>query len=96
MLAAGGERAAPARRPQIPGYQVAGKTGTARKPPYEHRPYQYIASFAGFAPAGRSPAGGDRGARRAAAAAIYGADVAAPVFQQIMQYALTYERVPTS
>ena len=27
---------------------------------------------------------------------IFGADAAAPVFQQIMQFALTYERVPTS
>ncbi|MGH9027689.1 MAG: peptidoglycan D,D-transpeptidase FtsI family protein, partial [Acidimicrobiia bacterium] len=36
---------------QIPGYPVAGKTGTARKPPYDEPPYRYVASFAGFAPA---------------------------------------------
>jgi cell division protein FtsI/penicillin-binding protein 2 len=35
----------------IPGYATAGKTGTARKPPYETPPYKYVASFAGFAPA---------------------------------------------
>ena len=40
----------------IDGYRVAGKTGTARKPPYDKPPYQYIASFAGFAPAERRPA----------------------------------------
>ena len=34
-----------------PGLPVAGKTGTARKPPYEHPPYRYVASFVGFAPA---------------------------------------------
>ena len=35
----------------VPGYTVAGKTGTARKPPYDQPPYQYVASFVGFAPA---------------------------------------------
>jgi cell division protein FtsI (penicillin-binding protein 3) len=78
---------------QIPGYPVAGKTGTARKAPYDAN--QYNASFAGFAPAGDprlaaivvmdSPQG-----------SIFGADAAAPVFQEIMRFALMYERVPTS
>ena len=78
---------------QILGYPVAGKTGTAAKAPYDTG--EYNASFAGFAPAGDpklaaivvmdSPQG-----------SIYGADAAAPVFQQIMQFALSYERVPTS
>ena len=78
---------------QIPGYPVAGKTGTARKAPYDTG--EYNASFAGFAPADNprlaaivvvdSPEG-----------SIFGADAAAPVFQQIMRFALTYERVPTS
>jgi cell division protein FtsI (penicillin-binding protein 3) len=78
---------------QIPGYPVAGKTGTARKAPYTTG--EYNASFAGFAPANNpklaaivvmdSPQG-----------SIYGADAAAPVFQQIMRFALTYERVPPS
>jgi cell division protein FtsI (penicillin-binding protein 3) len=80
---------------QIPGYLVAGKTGTARKPPYAHPPYSYVASFAGFAPAD---------APRLAAVVvidapqgqIFGGDVAAPTFAQIMQYALTVERVPAS
>ena len=79
---------------QIPGYLVAGKTGTARKPPY--RAGQYVASFAGFAPADAprlaavvvldEPQGGS----------VFGGDVAAPVFARIMQYALTVERVPAS
>ncbi len=78
---------------QIPGYPVAGKTGTARKAPYDTG--EYNASFAGFAPAGNP--------RLAAIvvvdnpeASIYGADAAAPVFQQIMRFALAYERVPTT
>jgi cell division protein FtsI (penicillin-binding protein 3) len=77
----------------IRGYAVAGKTGTSRKAPYDSG--EYNASFAGFAPADNprlaaivvmdSPQG-----------SIYGADAAAPVFQQIMQFALGYERVPAS
>ena len=82
-------------RAQIANYLVAGKTGTARKPPYTHPPYNYVADFAGFAPADNP--------RLAAIVvldepqgAVFGGDVAAPVFARIMQYALTVERVPAS
>jgi cell division protein FtsI/penicillin-binding protein 2 len=81
------------QKAHIDGYPVAGKTGTAAKAPYDTG--EYNASFAGFAPAGDprlaaivvmdSPQG-----------SIFGADAAAPVFQEIMRFALTYERVPTS
>jgi cell division protein FtsI/penicillin-binding protein 2 len=78
---------------QVTGYRVAGKTGTARKPPYEHPPYRYVASFVGFAPAN---------APRIAAIVVldepagnyFGGTVAAPAFAQIMQQALGAERVP--
>ena len=70
----------------IPGYTVAGKTGTARKPPYLP-PYLHVASFGGFAPA-ESP-------RLAAVVVldepkgdVHGGAVAAPVFSTIMQAAL--------
>ncbi|NIV32761.1 MAG: penicillin-binding protein 2, partial [Anaerolineae bacterium] len=37
---------------QVPGYRVAGKTGTAQVPtPYGYHPSHTIASFVGFAPA---------------------------------------------
>ena len=78
---------------QIPGYQVAGKTGTARKAPYDTG--ETYASFAGFAPAG-DPKLAAIVVMDAPKGSQYGADAAAPVFQQIMQFALTYERVPTS
>jgi cell division protein FtsI (penicillin-binding protein 3) len=78
---------------QVTGYRVAGKTGTARKPPYEHPPYKYVASFVGYAPA-NSP-------RLAAIVVLdeptgnyFGGGVAAPAFAQIMQQALGAERVP--
>ncbi len=74
----------------VPGYTVAGKTGTARKQPYDQ--HKYMASFAGFAPA-ESP-------RLAAIVVldepqgqIYGGAVSAPVFSEIMQDALRLERV---
>jgi len=80
---------------QVPGYTVAGKTGTARKPPYDHPPYRYVASFVGFAPA--------ENARLAAivvmdepAKQFFASTVAAPVFSRIMQHALAVERVTGS
>ncbi len=80
---------------QIPGYVVAGKTGTARKPPYTHPPYNYVADFAGFAPAG-APRLAAIVVLDAPKGQIYGGDVAAPVFSRIMQYALTVLHVPAS
>ncbi len=81
-------------RAAVPGYTVAGKTGTARKPPYERPPYKYVVSFAGFAPVA-SP--------RLAAIVVLdeaglhsGGSAAAPVFSRIMQHALAVERVPGS
>jgi cell division protein FtsI/penicillin-binding protein 2 len=78
---------------QIPGYPVAGKTGTARKAPYDTD--ETNASFAGFAPAD-NPRLAAIVVMDAPQGSPYGADAAAPVFQQIMRFALTYERVPTS
>jgi stage V sporulation protein D (sporulation-specific penicillin-binding protein) len=78
----------------VPGYTVGGKTGTARKPPYERPPYKYVVSFAGFAPV-ESP--------RLAAIVVLdeaglhsGGSAAAPVFSRVMQHALAVERVPGS
>jgi cell division protein FtsI/penicillin-binding protein 2 len=74
---------------QIPGYEVAGKTGTAQKPlPGGGYGSSYVASFAGFAPAKRpslvaivvldnpSP--------------IWGGSTAAPTFKTIMEFALRH------
>jgi cell division protein FtsI/penicillin-binding protein 2 len=79
----------------IPGYQVAGKTGTAQKPD-GHGGYasgRYVASFVGIVPASRprfvtlvvvdEPRGG-----------IFGGVVAAPAFQEIARFDLQYLEVP--
>jgi cell division protein FtsI (penicillin-binding protein 3) len=72
---------------QIPGYQVAGKTGTAKKID-EQGNYidRYVASFIGFLPASRP---------RIVVAAIidepdtiYGGIAAAPLFQHVARYAI--------
>lgn len=80
---------------QIPGYKVAGKTGTAAKPEPTggYSDTRYVASFVGFVPASRprlvvlvtvdEPKG-----------AIWGGVVAAPVFAEIAQFALQYLDIP--
>lgn len=92
VLSAGGT----ASEAAIPGYTLAGKTGTAQKPdPINggYSKFKYVASFIGFAPAEKprlevavmvdEPQG-----------AIFGGVVAAPAFQKILQFALPYLRVP--
>lgn len=76
----------------IPGYSLAGKTGTANKVDRatgEYSNTRYIGSFVGFAPAKRpkllvtvmvdEPRG-----------EIFGSEVAAPAFREIMRFALPY------
>jgi len=79
----------------IPGYQVAGKTGTAAKADESggYSDTRYVASFVGFVPAGKprlvilvtvdEPQGD-----------IFGGKVAAPVFQNIAKFDLQYLGVP--
>jgi cell division protein FtsI (penicillin-binding protein 3) len=74
---------------QIPGYQVAGKTGTARIPLPDGSGYytdRSIASFIGFLPASQPrvviAAILDR------PATVYGGVAAAPLFRQIARYAI--------
>jgi cell division protein FtsI (penicillin-binding protein 3) len=81
---------------QIPGYWVAGKTGTARKPLAGGGGYgdEYVASFVGFAPASEP--------RLVVAASldepdtVYGGIAAAPLFRDVARFALAKLRVPTS
>jgi cell division protein FtsI/penicillin-binding protein 2 len=80
----------------VPGYEVAGKTGTADKPDPATGGYstsKYVASFVGIVPATAprllilvtvdEPQG-----------AIFGGTVAAPIFQEIARFALQYLEVP--
>jgi cell division protein FtsI (penicillin-binding protein 3) len=84
------------RRAAVPGYVVAGKTGTAQKvdPSGRYSMVDHVASFVGFAPASRpalvilasldSPRG----------PANQGGDVAAPLFARVAEAALRVLAVP--
>ena len=81
---------------QIPGYRVAGKTGTANRFSSKSHGYSgYTASFIGFAPADNpslvvavmihNPRNGH-----------FGSTVSGPVFRQVMMYALAQRKIPPS
>jgi cell division protein FtsI (penicillin-binding protein 3) len=81
----------------VPGYTVAGKTGTAQIPTAGHDSYiqgAYMATFVGFAPASNPTLSMivvlDR------PTPIFGGTVSAPVFSQIMSYALHRYDIPTT
>jgi cell division protein FtsI (penicillin-binding protein 3) len=84
MLEMAAQAGGTAPKAQIPGYRVAGKTGTAYKLEGGQYARKYVASFVGFAPASDprlvvavmidEPSGGQH----------YGGDVAGPVFAAIM------------
>ncbi|HJV88036.1 MAG TPA: penicillin-binding protein 2 [Noviherbaspirillum sp.] len=83
-----------APKAQVPGYRVAGKTGTAHKLAGGQYVNKYVASFVGFAPVSHprlivavmvdEPTNGS----------YYGGDVAAPVFASVTANALRALNVP--
>ena len=81
----------------IPGYSVAGKTGTATIPfPGRDRlTGNYNASFVGFAPA-NDPILSMIVVIERPLNDIYGGTVAAPVFQEVMSYALHHYGIPSN
>lgn len=89
VLAPGGT----ASEVSIPGYQLAGKTGTASKIDPQTGEYSetaYVASFIGFAPANDPKLVCAVIVDEPQTGSIYGGTVAAPAFGQIMGFALPY------
>ena len=82
----------------VPGYEVAGKTGTAQKPSETTRGYElgaYVASFVGFAPA--DDPGLVVGVTLDEPRPVYyGGLTAGPTFREIMTFALNHRRVAPS
>jgi cell division protein FtsI/penicillin-binding protein 2 len=80
---------------QVPGYRIAGKTGTAAKPDPAggYSKYNYVASFVGFVPASR-PRLVILVAVDEPRNSIWGGVVAAPAFAEIAQFGLQYLEVP--
>jgi cell division protein FtsI (penicillin-binding protein 3) len=81
----------------VPGYRVAGKTGTAQVPETTGRGYvpgDWNATFVGFVPAKDPQLSGIVVLNDPTP--IYGGLVSAPVFSQIMRYALRRFDIPPS
>jgi cell division protein FtsI (penicillin-binding protein 3) len=81
---------------QIPGYRVAGKTGTAQRVNPRCGCYTgggYTSTFVGFAPAD-SPQLVVEVVLQKPQKGYYGGQVAAPVFKNVMSFALQSRRVP--
>jgi cell division protein FtsI/penicillin-binding protein 2 len=93
VLAPGGT----AHEVSVPGYQLAGKTGTASKidpATGEYSKSAYVASFVGFAPASDPKLLCAVIVDEPQSGSIFGGTVAAPAFGQIMSFALPYLRIP--
>ena len=85
-----------AQEATIDGYALAGKTGTAEKPDPEtggYSDYKFFSSFIGYAPA-REPRLLVSVMVDEPKGAYYGAEVAAPAFERILEFALPYLRIP--
>ncbi len=77
------------RRARVPGYRVAGKTGTVHKPaPGGYAQDRYTAIFAGLAPASRPRLAMVVVIDEPRSEQYYGGQVAAPVFARVMSGAM--------
>ncbi|MDT0452845.1 peptidoglycan D,D-transpeptidase FtsI family protein [Streptomyces hesseae] len=82
---------------KIPGYRVAGKTGTSnRVDPTTGRYHGYTASFAGFAPADQPRITVYCAIQNPTKGSYFGGQVCGPVFKQVMEFALKTLQVPPS
>ncbi|MEU6475685.1 penicillin-binding protein 2 [Streptomyces sp. NPDC047017] len=80
---------------RIPGYRVAGKTGTAnRVDPATGRYRGYTSSFAGFAPADNPRVTVYCAIQNATEGSYYGGQICGPIYKQVMEFALKTLQVP--
>ena len=80
---------------KIPGYRVAGKTGTANRVDPKTGRYQgYTASFAGFAPADKPRVTVYCAVQNPKRGSYFGSDVCGPVYKKVMKFALKSLRIP--
>ncbi|MFD3585060.1 peptidoglycan D,D-transpeptidase FtsI family protein [Streptomyces sp. NPDC058683] len=79
----------------IPGYNVAGKTGTAnRVDPATGRYRGYTSSFAGFAPADNPRITVYCAIQNATAGSYFGGQICGPIYKQVMEFALKTLQIP--
>ncbi|MFD7546646.1 peptidoglycan D,D-transpeptidase FtsI family protein [Streptomyces sp. NPDC059816] len=80
---------------RIPGYRVAGKTGTAnRVDPVTGKYRGYTSSFAGFAPADQPRVTVYCAIQNATKGSYFGGQICGPVYKEVMQFALKSLQVP--
>ncbi|GAB3178322.1 peptidoglycan D,D-transpeptidase FtsI family protein [Streptomyces incanus] len=80
---------------RIPGYRVAGKTGTAnRVDPATGKYHGYTSSFAGFAPADQPRVTVSCVIQNATEGSYFGGQICGPVYKQVMEFALKSLQVP--
>ncbi|MEU1073716.1 MULTISPECIES: penicillin-binding protein 2 [unclassified Streptomyces] len=80
---------------RIPGYRVAGKTGTAnRVDPKTGRYHGYTASFAGFAPADKPAITVYCAIQNPTRGSYFGGQICGPIYKQVMEFALKTLQIP--
>ncbi|WUO53867.1 penicillin-binding transpeptidase domain-containing protein [Streptomyces sp. NBC_00280] len=80
---------------RIPGYRVAGKTGTAnRVDPATGRYHGYTSSFAGFAPADSPRITVYCAIQNATKGSYFGGQICGPIYKEVMEFALKTLQVP--
>ncbi|MFE3037441.1 peptidoglycan D,D-transpeptidase FtsI family protein [Streptomyces canus] len=80
---------------RIPGYRVAGKTGTAnRVDPATGKYKGYTSSFAGFAPADKPRITVYCAIQNATSGSYFGGQICGPVYKKVMEFALKTLQVP--
>ncbi|MDH6216396.1 cell division protein FtsI (penicillin-binding protein 3) [Streptomyces pseudovenezuelae] len=80
---------------RIPGYRVAGKTGTAnRVDPATGRYSGYTSSFAGFAPADNPRITVYCAIQNATKGSYFGGQICGPIYREVMEFALKTLQVP--
>ncbi|MEU1512789.1 penicillin-binding protein 2 [Streptomyces sp. NPDC005811] len=80
---------------RIPGYRVAGKTGTAnRVDPATGKYKGYTSSFAGFAPADEPRVTVYCAIQNATQGSYFGGQICGPIFKQVMEFALKTLQIP--
>ncbi|ATL27088.1 peptidoglycan D,D-transpeptidase FtsI family protein [Streptomyces formicae] len=82
---------------RIPGYRVAGKTGTANRVDPETGRYKgYTSSFAGFAPADKPRITVYCAIQNSTKGSYFGGEICGPIYKKVMQFSLkTLQEPPT-
>ncbi|MFI6696163.1 peptidoglycan D,D-transpeptidase FtsI family protein [Streptomyces sp. NPDC050433] len=90
-----GNEAGTGTKARIPGYRVAGKTGTANRVDPETGRYKgYTASFAGFAPADNPQITVYCAIQNPTKGSYFGGQICGPIYKEVMEFALKSLQVP--